>query len=522
MRGTLFLVVGLVVAGTGERRRAQTRPITGRVIDSASTQPISVGQVSLPGTAVVATIRDDGTFTIQVPMRDVTLSARSIGYKHADVLVRANESSAEIKLVKDYFQLEAVVVTGQATGIERKNLANAVASVDAAALTEAPTPSIEAALQGKVAGGTFLANSGAPGGGMRVQLRGVTTIIGQNSPLYVVDGLVLSDVAIAPGTNPVTKASGTALDAGSQESPVNRIADLNPNDIESIDVLKGAAASAIYGSKASNGVILITTKRGAAGAPHYNFSQRIGTSRLSFHNGYRRFQTLADATNAFGAAAATYWSQNYTAFNLEDEIYDTHPISHETTASASGGSDNTRYFLSADVSHDGGIVMNTYADKQSMRLNLTHTVNSRLTVDINENVLRTEADRGLFGNDNSATSLGEVVNNVPNFIDLRAVCPDGSHQIQCAGGVYPVNPFQASNPLQTAALVKIPETVWRNITTARVTFDAIQTPRHTLRVLVNGGADIFNQKDVVDAPPELQFAPASRTARHVCARLQPE
>ena len=137
---------------------------------------------------------------------------------------------------------------------------------------------------------------------MRVQLRGVTTIIGQNSPLYVVDGLVVSDVAIAPGTNPVTKASGSALDAGSQESPVNRIADLNPNDIETIDVLKGAAASAIYGSKASNGVILITTKRGPVGRAAVTASRSASASpQLSFKNGYRRFKTLADATIAFGA-----------------------------------------------------------------------------------------------------------------------------------------------------------------------------------------------------------------------------
>src|SRR5205823_6272214 len=111
-------------------------------------------------------------------------------------------------------------------------------------------------------------------------------------------------------------------DAGSQESPVNRIADLNPNDIETIEVLKGAAASAIYGSKASNGVILVTTKRGRAGAPLYSLTQRVGRPQLSFKNGYRRFQSLADATNAFGPQAANFWKQDYTAYNLEDYIYD--------------------------------------------------------------------------------------------------------------------------------------------------------------------------------------------------------
>jgi TonB-linked SusC/RagA family outer membrane protein len=488
---------------------AQTRTITGRVSDSATTQPLTVGQVFVAGTSFVSTIKDDGSFAVQAPSQAVTLSVRSIGYKRANVPVRADQASVQIGLAKDYFQLEAVVVTGQVTSIERKNLSIAVSTVDAEALTQAPTPSIEAALQGKVAGGQFLNNTGAPGGGMRVQLRGVTTVIGQNSPLYVVDGLVVSDVAISPGTNPVTRASGSALDAGNQESPVNRIADLNPNDIETIEVLKGAAASAIYGSKASNGVILVTTKKGRAGAPTFTVLQRVGRSQLSFKNGYRRFQTLADATNAFGPQAANFWKQDYTAYNLEDYIYDNHPLSHETMASVSGGTETTRYFVSGEMKHDGGIVLNTYADKDAMRLNVDQTITPRITLALNTNVVHTSADRGLFGNDNSATTLGEVVNNVPNFIDLRATCPDGSRQVLCEGGVYPVNPFQASNPLQTAALLKIPETVWRNITTARLEYQPLQTQRNSIRVLVTGGADIFNQKDVVDAPPELQFAPAN-------------
>ena len=197
-----------------------------------------------------------------------------------------------------------------------------------------------------------------------------------------------------------------------------------------------------------------------------------------------------------------------TPTNLEDYIYDNHPLGYETTLSANGGNDNTRYFASADVKHEGGVVMNTYADKQSMRLNLDQIVSSRLSVGISENLIRTEADRGLFGNDNSATTLGEVVNNVPNFFDLRAVCPDGSRKAKCDGGVYPVNPFQASNPLQTAAMAKVPETVWRNITTGKATFDVIRGQHHTLRVLANGGADFFNQKDVVKSPVELQYEPA--------------
>jgi TonB-linked SusC/RagA family outer membrane protein len=507
MHRTLLLTLALLVVGADDAA-AQTRQITALVVDSATSQPVPLGQAVVRGTTNGTNIKEDGTFTLTVPAGDVTLSIRSIGYKRVDVLVSAGQNRVRVALVKDYFQLETQVITGQATGIERQNLATAVATVNAEALTKAPQPSIEGSLQGKVAGGQFLSNSGSPGGGMRVQLRGTTTIIGQNSPLYVVDGLVVSDVAIPPGTNPVTRASGTAVEAGNQESPVNRIADLNPNDIENIEVLKGAAASAIYGSKASNGVILITTKKGVVGAAQYTFTQRVGVPQVTYKNGYRRFQTLADATTAFGSAAATYWTPNYTPHNLEDYLYDNHPLGYETQASVTGGTESTRYFASLDVKHEGGIVVNTYADKQSVRLNLDQLVNSRLSVGVNTSVIRSAADRGLFGNDNTATSLGYTVNNVPNFIDLRAVCPDGSRKVLCDGGVYPVNPFQSSNPVQTAAMIKIPETVWRVISTGQVRYDALKTDRQSLRVLANGGVDFFNQKDVVQSPPELQFEPA--------------
>lgn len=503
----LLFGAALLLASAGALE-AQTRPITGKVVDSTTNQPVNVGQVFVRGASIGTQIKDDGTFSLLVPAGDVTIGVRSIGYKRAEVLVPASQSTVNFALAKDYYQLEASVITGQATGIERKNLATAISSVDAENLTRTTTPSIEASMQGKVAGGTFLSNSGAPGGGMRVQLRGTTTIIGQNSPLYVVDGLVVSDVAISPGTNPVTRASGSSLDAGSQESPVNRIADINPNDIETIEVLKGAAASAIYGSKASNGVILITTKRGRSGAPQYSITQRVGVPKLSFKNGYRNFKTLADAQSAFGANGAQYWKENYTPHNLEDEIYDNSPVGYETIASANGGNDNTRFFASGELKHEGGVVMNTYADKQSLRLNLDQIINSKLSIGISENVVRNASDRGLFGNDNSATTLGEVVNNVPNFIDLRATCPDGSRKAKCSGGVYPINPFQASNPLQTAAMVKVPETVWRNIATGKVTYDAFSSAHHTVRLLANGGADFFNQKDVVSSPSGLQYEPA--------------
>src|SRR5581483_2916022 len=160
----------------------------------------SSGQVSVQGTTIGSTIREDGTFTIAVPARDVTITVRSIGFKSRTVAVPASQNAVQVVLERDYFQLEAIVVTGAATGVERRNVANAVASVSAEQLVkQAPTATLEQALQGKLSGAQISENSGAPGGGMVVRLRGVTSIIGQFQPLYVIDGVIASNDAIAPG-----------------------------------------------------------------------------------------------------------------------------------------------------------------------------------------------------------------------------------------------------------------------------------------------------------------------------------
>lgn len=488
---------------------AQTRIVTGRVTDSLSAQVVNAGQVSVQGSTVGTTINDDGTFTLVVPTRDVMLSIRSIGFRRKEVSVPLSQSSVLVALQRDYFQLEALVVTGQATGIERKNLAHAVATVSADQLTQAPAASVEQTLSGKIAGAQISTNSGAPGGGVLVKLRGVTSIFGGFSPLYVVDGVTVSDVAIPTGTNPVTNASGNQAATGAgQTNPVNRISDLNPEDIENVEVLKGAAASAIYGSKASNGVILITTKKGRVGAPQFTLTQRFGTSRLSKKPGARVFTNAADAVTAFGAqAAADFSAAGGKVFDHDQELAGGKPLSFETALAVNGGTETTRYYVSGLVKHDGGIIGRTFYDKQSLRLNVDQTIANRITLSLGSDVLHTASDRGLVNNDNAATSYYGALFTTPTFVDLRAVCPDGSRKVRCKDGVYPINAYASSNPLQTAELLDNKELVWRMITNGRLSIEAIATPQHTLRLIGNGGVDFFSQRNVVFSPPDLQFEP---------------
>jgi TonB-linked SusC/RagA family outer membrane protein len=488
------------VAGFAARADAQTRQITGTVVEEGSNAPISSAQIQVKGTTIGVLAEADGSFTLNVPTGDVVLAVRRVSYSPAEVPVPASQSTVQIVLKKDVLQLEQVVVTGQATGISKRNLANSVATVSAEQITKVSSQSIDQALQGKVVGAQIQTNSGAPGGGNRIRIRGISSILGNAQPLYVIDGVIVSDMAIASGTNKVTRASGSGISVSAQENPDNRISDLNPNDIASVEVLKGSAAAAIYGSKASGGVILITTKRGRTGAPAFSLRTSIGTSALSYRNGSRRFRSLEDAVEVFGSEAADYWDPTR-VIDYEDELYGNHPINYETSLSISGGSENTQFYVSGLLRKEDGIVTNTYGNKKSLLANLDQQLGDRLKLSVGSQLIRNDNDRGLFGNDNRGNSIGYALTKIPSFLDLR----------RRADGSFPENPFWPSNPLQTVELFQNQQTVWRNVSTLRATFDAVSANHHTLQLIAYGGADLLNQRNNVYSPPELQYERTSTT-----------
>ena len=223
---------------------AAQRRITGRVTEEGGA-PLSSVSITVPGTTVGAVTGDNGAFTLVVPAGDVQLNARRIGYRRRTIAVGAAQSDVQIALERDPYRLEAQIVTGAATTVARQNVANDVGLVTADQLARVPSASIENALAGKIAGAQVIANGGAPGGGNQIRMRGVTSVFGSADPLYVVDGVIISNDVIQPGTNALTSARRASSNASNQDNGVNRIADLNPNDIETVEVLKGASASAI-------------------------------------------------------------------------------------------------------------------------------------------------------------------------------------------------------------------------------------------------------------------------------------
>src|SRR5207249_2392140 len=202
-----------------------------------------------------------------------------------------------------------------ATATERRNAAVATTVVTGAELTAVPAPALDRALQGRVPGAYIQQNSGAPGGGTQVQIRGSNTVVGSADPLFVVDGVIVSDASLSTGLFSVT-ASGnpqsTRNDGEKQDDPVNRLTDLNPNDVESIEILRGAAASSIYGSKGVNGVVIIRTKRGRAGTPRANLDQSFSDRlSVSLSSAFNRTTTQRGFTNNDNAGASVTYALAY-------------------------------------------------------------------------------------------------------------------------------------------------------------------------------------------------------------------
>ncbi len=475
---------------------AQTRTVTGKVTESGGEVPIASALINVEGTTVHTYSNDEGNFSLELPAGEQQLNVRIIGYRSVEITVAAGQTNVPIELEQDVLNLDEIVVTGQATGVRRQNLANAVATVGAEDLSRAPVASFEQALQGRIAGANVQANNGAPGGGIQVQLRGTSSIIGDHRPLYVVDGVIVSNDEIASNVHVVTVSSSSPVRGGQQDNAPNRIADLNPNDIESIEILKGASASAIYGSKATNGVVLITTKRGLVGAPRFNFTQRLGFFQKTNDLGLRKFDTMEDAVDAFGPNAANFYSAD-AFYDHEEFLAGNTPLSYESALSVNGGNESTRYYVSGLVKHDGGIVTGTGYDKQSLKLNVDQSIGSSVLFRISTTALHTKTARGFTNNDNRSISYWMTLPSTPSFIDLR----------QREDGSWPRNPFANSNILETAANVVNDEDVYRFIGAANLSWDAFVSGGHALRFVSNAGVDFFTQQNTIFSPPELQYEP---------------
>lgn len=250
---TVALSTLAMLAGVALPAGAQLRVVAGQVTDERTGRRIGSGEVQVRATGYTDRLRPDGVFVVRMPQGGGELLVRSPGYRSRTVVVAVDAEVLFVELEPQVVHLSEVIVDGRGVGLAQRSSPPGVATVDGAELEAVSASTIDEALQGRVLGANIQRHSGTPGGGWSVRLRGVTSLQGARRPLYVVDGVIVSDVSIASGVTAVTNG---------QEDVATRLADLGPHDIEHVKVLRGAAATSQYGSLGAHGVVIITTRRG--------------------------------------------------------------------------------------------------------------------------------------------------------------------------------------------------------------------------------------------------------------------
>ena len=494
-----FLML-LLCAGIATTGFAQGKKITGTVVDNQS-KPVAGATIQVEGKSTGTVTDDHGVFQLQLD-NNANLLISHAGFRTQIVKWDGN-AEISVHMAEDIARLDEVVVTGLSTSIKRKNLANSVVTINATQLNGvAPSQTFDQALNGKIVGATINANSGTPGGGMSVKLRGVTSVFGNTQPLYIIDGVFVDNTSTSAGLNYVTNALANGSMTSNQDNPSGRISDINAEDIQNVEILKGASAAAIYGSRAAAGVVIITTKRGFNGKTRVTFSQDLGFIEVSKLLGVRQFTAATATTLSNDSATKVRLAAQFAdaqskgaIYDYEKEIYGNTGFARNTLVSVSGGNDRTTFYLSAGTKDEGGIVNNTGYRNTSLRFNLDHHVSDNIKVGFTTNYLNTSANRGLQGNDNAGVTLGIALSSTPDFEQLH---PD-------AQGNYPINHFAASNPLQTVALMQNHEGVNRFISGIGLEAVFQRSQKSVTKFVGGGGMDYYGLETNLLFPQELQF-----------------
>ena len=426
MPSRTFLLLALFVPTLVSAQTTGT--VQGSVTDAANGQPLANAQIRIDGTALGALSDGAGRYTVpNVPTGRRVVVARRIGFgelrRDVDVSSAA-PATADFSMTAAATTLGEVVVTGTAAPTQRRAVGTSIASVDSSAITRSGAVTVDQALQGKVAGAQIVQNSGTPGGGgVTVRLRGTSSFISGSDPLYIVDGVILDN------------SSSTLRDLGSRGNVQNRLADLNPADIERIEIIRGAAAAALYGSRANNGVVQIFTKRGSVGRSRISLNARVAQSELP-----RKLRVNDYPFDIQGNPV--------TRVDVQDMIF-RDAAAFETNLSVDGGNETTRYYANGTWSEEDGIQRGEASTRRGARVNITQQVKPRLTLDLGANFVNTHNDF-LVNGEGTGVITAFLFN--PTTYDPRPV-----------SGVYPFGPVLNPNPLLAIDRFKHPQDINRFI-----------------------------------------------------------
>lgn len=433
----------------------QDRVISGKVT-SANAEPLPGVSVRLKGSASVATQTDaSGVYKLSIPAQAKTLVFSFISYKMKEVPITG--LTLNVTLEEDLNNLSEIVVVGYGTQ-NKKDVTGSISQVKAKDLENLPVTSFESAMQGRAAGVMVSSTSGKLGQGITVRVRGSGSVTASSEPFYVVDGIPYS-----------------TGDLSSTTAPTNPLADLNPTDIESIEILKDAYASAIYGSRAANGVVLITTKQGKAGKTAVNFSAIGGISSPSNHRDFLNAEQYVQLMRRAGVGAAilefnagdfstpeealadyeeyiegrlnrySAGNDDYQTYkvnsNWEKAAFQDNPTYQQYDLNFTGGSDKTKFYIGGQALDQNGIIVGNSYKRYSGRLNLTNKATDFLEVGVNLNFTNSINNR--LSNDNAFSNPIQAValSPITPFIDPRTGLVSGT--LPGEASVFPVyyNPF---------------------------------------------------------------------------------
>ncbi|MEZ4856267.1 MAG: TonB-dependent receptor [Gelidibacter sp.] len=387
-------------ATTSDAKKVKKKIIKGTIVDDAGV-PLAGATVVVKGTTIGVSTDFDGNFELSVPDDTTTLVVSYLGFTPQEIEI-TGKTSIEVKMLPDNTTLNEIVVIGY--GTEKKALlSDAVTSISAKQLEDLPVSSVDGILQGQAAGVQVMQNSGTPGGQMSVRIRGLSSISGSNQPLYIIDGI------------PVT--TGDYGQIGYSGQGASALTDLNPSDIESVSVLKDASATAIYGARATNGIVLITTKRGKDQKSVVNVNVYSGVqrawNRLDMLDARQWMEYRNDLT---GTTVFTQEQMDNITIDTDwqDIIFRTAPV-NSYEVSTTGGSEKTKFFISGTLYDQEGILIGTDYRRLNARVNVDHQLSDKITIGTSIGLTyaktnRVESDQTLHG-------------PLPNGISTPAIFP---------------------------------------------------------------------------------------------------
>jgi TonB-linked SusC/RagA family outer membrane protein len=452
-------------SGSNPATAVQQQRVTGTITDASSGEPLVGVNIVVEGTTTGTMTDINGKYTIEVPNRNSVLAISYIGYVSQRINVEGR-AVIDVSFQSDVQALAEIVVTGYGTQ-RRSDLTGSVSSVKTEEILRLPTQRVDQALQGRTTGVFILNTDGSPGGNTMIRIRGLNSINGGNEPLIVIDGL--------------------------QGGNINS---LNPNDIESMEILKDASATAIYGSRGANGVILITTKLGKKGKPVIDAGYNIGIQNLSRklpvmeagdYARYMNFRRSLDTGQGnipvpiFTDAEIDFYDRNG-GTDWQDVVYQT-GILQNTNLAISGATDQLKYMVSGNYLDHEGILVNSKYSRISLRANLSADVTKWCDFGLNYSYTKETYKSPSFRDE--VAFVSQVVNNAPRWAPTEPVYDENGNYWKHRSGYGPSDTW---NPLASAMEPKIDHPTYRNNANLFLNFKILKG----LSFKIQGGAQYTN------------------------------